>query len=605
MAQPPFLTDVLQIEPASGDVLTIERDPLDGSLLFKDALVPDGLRLSDLAGLNSIQNVSFVGVSGPGATYNTIQEALDNVPATSSIDNPSLILVGPGTYSENLTLEKDGVFLIGLGSVRLEAALAASTLKISPTVTTTPLGCHVENFTLANAFDGEACVELDGTADLTLLSEGLTLAYVNLESTGAGGYTILSALTNRVTVLGGTWGNSSSTSSLSFTQTAALTLQDIAEVGDLNISYTTLTPPIPSVYSADYRLTTLGKVGDVAASLGFLGTFDMTGCTDVGHVVLGGNRTFDFTASRIGNLTLNDTVTAQLLSTSLLVVTGTGTLLIWDGSSYAPPNQGGPQAGEVNTASNVGTSGEGLVTSKLGVDLQFKNIAPGSSKVTVINNVGDNTVEIDVDGTQLDHTQLLNKGTHTHFNIDTHIDNTANPHGVTPAQIGLESVASISYLADEFLDVSAADWAISTPAIAQADTNNNALRVRAFDDTIAEGVGFLQKISYASSTELIFRWSSRAETLPGVPVQVLQRLYFRELGDNTAITSWSFVDMAAIDFQTNVYFQIDIETLSFTDFSPTLLVGKLYQFELVRHTASAVDTLSGDWDLLQLIVEVN
>lgn len=942
MAQSPFLTDVVQIEPGSGDTLTIERDPTDGSLLFKDALAPAGLKLTEMASFSSIDEVFLVGLSGAGAQFNTIQEALDAVLATSSLSAPSLILVGPGVYSENVSIEKDGVFLVGLGGVRLDAAIAGSTVRVVPAVTTTPLACHIEGITIANSWDGERCVEVDGTADLTLLSEGLTLVNCDVESTGTGGFTLTSTLANRITVIGGTWEKSDSTSSLSVSQTAALTLQDIAEVGDLTMSYSTLTPPIPSVFTADFRLVTLGKVGDVSANLFSLGTFDMTGCTDVGHVVVGGNKTFDFTASRIGNLTINDTATVQLLSTSLLVVSGSGTLLVWDGSSYAPPNPGGPPVGEANTASNVGTSGEGLFVSKLGVDLQFKNVDAGSPKITLTDNVGNNTVEIDVDGTQLDHTELQNRGTHTHVNIDLHIDDTTtNPHNVTAAQVGLGNVAntlnnpaavvpptptddssggytigsrwidtvadkeyvlvdasvgaaiwvqttlldhtelankgtnthtqidahiadvttnphavtatqvglgnvqdllnnyaaivdpivtddsgsgyaagsrwlnlttgrlfvlldasvgaaiwrtlepvlmatapgvgndntqgyfvgsrwidtvadkeyvcldnstgaavwaettgsvlntganvgvggvgvfkqavlgtlqfkninagsarvtvtddvandevdidvddsqivhdntsgsgtnthaqidthlastsnphtvtaaqvgntvaqwnadqlnsvvldpgaptigkvltatsptdaewldpapdgasSVPYLADELLDVSASDWAISAAAAAQTDTNNNSLRVRAFDDTTSEGVGFFQKISFGSNTQLTLRWSSRAETTPGVPVQVIQRLYFREMGDNTAITSWAFVDLAPIDFQTNEFFQVDVETLLFTDFTPTLQAGRLYQFELTRKTADGADTLIGDWDLLQLIVEV-
>ena len=77
------------------------------------------------------------------------------------------------------------------------------------------------------------------------------------------------------------------------------------------------------------------------------------------------------------------------------------------------------------------------------------------------------------------------------------------------------------------------------------------------------------------------------------------------MGDDTATTSWFSKDLAPIDFQTNEYFQVDVETLLFSDFSPALQEGRLYQFELVRQTPDGADTLIGDWVLLQLIVEVD
>ena len=65
---------------------------------------------------------------------------------------------------------------------------------------------------------------------------------------------------------------------------------------------------------------------------------------------------------------------------------------------------GGGVGGEVNTASNIGSNGIGLFYNKLGVDLRFKNIKAGSSKITVTDSISDNTVSIDISG--LTHAQL-------------------------------------------------------------------------------------------------------------------------------------------------------------------------------------------------------
>jgi len=72
----------------------------------------------------------------------------------------------------------------------------------------------------------------------------------------------------------------------------------------------------------------------------------------------------------------------------------------------------GGGGGEANTASNVGVGGVGLYNSKVGVDLQFKNINAGSAMITVTNDVPNKEVDIDLgphthqaagSGGQLDH----------------------------------------------------------------------------------------------------------------------------------------------------------------------------------------------------------
>lgn len=52
--------------------------------------------------------------------------------------------------------------------------------------------------------------------------------------------------------------------------------------------------------------------------------------------------------------------------------------------------------GETNTASNVNVGGVGVFKQKTGVDLEFKGINAGSSKITVADDVGNNEIDIDV-----------------------------------------------------------------------------------------------------------------------------------------------------------------------------------------------------------------
>lgn len=54
---------------------------------------------------------------------------------------------------------------------------------------------------------------------------------------------------------------------------------------------------------------------------------------------------------------------------------------------------GGGGSGEINTASNIGSSGVGVFDAKVGVDLQFKKLKASTSKITIVDNVANNTVD--------------------------------------------------------------------------------------------------------------------------------------------------------------------------------------------------------------------
>ena len=145
MAQPPYLLDVLQIEPGSGDTLTISRDSTAGAMSFVDAIISGGVLLPNLVGLRNVTGLFIVGRAGDGAPYTTIQSALDAIPTGSSAAAPSLVMVMPGVYAENLTVQKDGTYIVGMGGVTLQNSGAADTITVSAAIATTPQNVLLRN----------------------------------------------------------------------------------------------------------------------------------------------------------------------------------------------------------------------------------------------------------------------------------------------------------------------------------------------------------------------------------------------------------------------------------------------------------------------------
>ena len=96
---------------------------------------------------------------------------------------------------------------------------------------------------------------------------------------------------------------------------------------------------------------------------------------------------------------------------------------IVEGQGSAPTNNStvaiiaihgaGTGGGETNTGSNQGTDGVGVFDTKSGVDLQFRNVAPASSKITVVLNGKD--VDVDIVEANIDHDALANFTSTEHF----------------------------------------------------------------------------------------------------------------------------------------------------------------------------------------------
>jgi hypothetical protein len=213
MAQPPLLTDQIQIEPGSLGIRLIDRDSTDGSLRFTDPLVQAAL--SQLVGIRNVTSLYIVGPGGAGAPFTSIQDALDAIPDTASPSDPALVLLSAGEYSENLVINKDGVSIVGLGGVRITNAAADATVKVTDTPTTVPRRVVLQNLTIENVSPGEECVLVAGsgtyasgtalvnTAPLaagdTLTIGGVTLTGVNgTRNSGSDNFSVDGTLTGTI-----------------------------------------------------------------------------------------------------------------------------------------------------------------------------------------------------------------------------------------------------------------------------------------------------------------------------------------------------------------------------------------------------------------------
>lgn len=99
----------------------------------------------------------------------------------------------------------------------------------------------------------------------------------------------------------------------------------------------------------------------------------------------------------------------------------------------------GSGTGEPNTASNVGTGGVGPFKQKTGVDLEFRNIAAGSSKITVVLDSGNNEIEIDLDQDQIDGDTLVIDYAPSNYTQDTTPPEVTSSNELTAHLAGIDN----------------------------------------------------------------------------------------------------------------------------------------------------------------------
>ena len=176
---------------------------------------------------------------------------------------------------------------------------------------------------------------------------------------------------------------------------------------------------------------------------------------------------------------------------------------------------------------------------------------------------------------------------------------------VTDAGAGTTNVvfgARYSYFANSLDTPNNADFAINALAPVTTDPTYNSLNVRAFSNTVEQGVGFTCSIP-AGATQVTFKFRGRPQTAPGAASVVQPRLYSRQIPNGSAVGTWSAAsELANLAIPTTAFFQYAQQTVTLASLG--LTADKLYQFELTRRIAGVTGTnLAANYLLVELTLE--
>jgi len=329
MPQDPIQVDAIQIAPGETGTRLIERDPATGAIRITDPTVA-GLTVADLAGLRSIANVFVVGKSGSGAQYNTIQAAVDAVLATSSLTDPSIVYILAGVYAEQVTIEKDGIWLMSPGGASIEAPSAGATIIVQSAVGTDPNWLHIQNLRIANSFAGDPCIDIIGGATSVIGSAEVGIVDCDLVASGAGAFQVRATTVNNIRIQGGTWAGSHSTSLTRITQCARCSIRDIDQAVHLQLDYDSGNP-IPSLVSSSYHLASMALLGNIMSTLTGVGSLSIDSVMRSGSgggLTLDGDGvgTFEAANSDLDSVVVNNSAPLVMRGCKRTSIAGAGTI---------------------------------------------------------------------------------------------------------------------------------------------------------------------------------------------------------------------------------------------------------------------------------------
>jgi hypothetical protein len=310
MPQNPLLVDQLQIESGSGVTLLIKRD--GDNLVLQDEVYSSGLPLKDLASVASLTNVRVVSPNYPtDGGYQTITDALTSIPTTSSATNPFLVLIIAGSYTENITLDKDGIHFVALGDVTVKNSGSSDTLTIQPGASVTPLKTTFSGIRFFNDQATKSCVKIEGVATSTLGSGVLGFDRCFFEASVAGSYTVDANILNYLHFHLCEFGDSDTNAIFRVRQVAGLLLKGCRGLYATQCDYDSTGSQPSVVASSLYEFLDTQWTGSFNSALSGLGSVVAENCR-FQNVTYSGDRNADMRFCTLSDLVVDGTIAAVL-----------------------------------------------------------------------------------------------------------------------------------------------------------------------------------------------------------------------------------------------------------------------------------------------------
>lgn len=159
-----------------------------------------------------------------------------------------------------------------------------------------------------------------------------------------------------------------------------------------------------------------------------------------------------------------------------------------------------------------------------------------------------------------------------------------------------------TYFANSLDSPNTSDYTVNAFAPVITDATYTSLAVRAFSNTIEQGVSTLVSIPVGVTT-ITLRIRGRALAAPVASSFVQPRIYSRLLPNNSAVGAWSAgINLSTISIPTNANFQYYVYTASIASLG--LTAGNLYQLELTRYNTGVTSNLSGAFNMAELTIEL-
>lgn len=298
----------------------------------KGALTPTAVRLQGLTINNTDDGEECVYIQGATTASGTVTPGVAPLTAADTLTIGGTGLVGViGTRTSGSDDFSVSFTTVAEVADEIAAAINDPANSFNATVRATSSAGVVTIRARAPGTGGNAITLATSTGDIaisaaTLLgglggsgstvgSTGIDILDCVLPASGVGGFQVRTSVINNITVRGGSWRGSSSTSLSELVQTAAYRMFGVEWANDLTFSYDT-GGTIPSVATSVAEVQQVNTVGDILSNHVGEGSLLLAHCHAVGAIVAGGDTTIEVSHCRTGTVSLDDTVAATFVEST-------------------------------------------------------------------------------------------------------------------------------------------------------------------------------------------------------------------------------------------------------------------------------------------------